>query len=103
MAKQKYDGVVEAVHYKPDGQVDWVRVFERRGAIFSDRIILNRDQFVQRLKAGKKFMVGVRVLQLAGTFEVSGPVKLVDDRNKQVIVSGDIQAEQDCLEGVPRI
>lgn len=103
MAKQKYDGVVEAVHYKPDGQVDWVRVFERRGSIFSDWLILNRDQFVQRLKAGKKFMVGVRVSQLAGTFEVTKPVKLLDGRNKQVLVSGDFQAEQDCLEGVPRI
>ncbi len=103
MAKQKYDGVVEAVHYKPDGQVDWVRVFERRGPIFSDRLILNRDEFIQRLKAGKKFMVGVRISQLAGTFEVSKPVKLVDDRNKQFIIAGDILAEQDCLEGVPKI
>jgi hypothetical protein len=77
MAGPKYDGIVEAVHYKPDGQVDWVRVFERRGPTFSDYLILKRDALVSRLKAGKKFMVGRRVPTMASTFEVSSPVKLV--------------------------
>ena len=32
MANKKYDGVIEAVHYAPDGQVEWVRAYLRRGA-----------------------------------------------------------------------
>jgi hypothetical protein len=40
MAK-KFDGVIEAVRYK-DGQIEVVRTFERRGAAFTDRLMLNR-------------------------------------------------------------
>ena len=103
MAKPKYDGVVEAVRYRPDGQVDWVRVFERRGPTWSDYIILKRDELIQRLKAGKKFFAGKRILQMASTFEVSLPIKLVSDGSQDLLVAGDAQAEKDCLEGVPLI
>jgi hypothetical protein len=101
MAGPKYDGIVEAVHYKPDGQVDWVRVFERRGPTFSDYMILKREDLVNRLKAGKKFMVGRRIPQMASTFDVSSPVKLVTAGGREFLVTGDGQAEQDHLEGVP--
>lgn len=103
MAKNKYDGVVEAVHFQPDGQIDWVRAYERRGPIFSDRVILNRDAFITRLKAGKKFLVGKRIPQLAGTFEVTDPVKLVSAGGREVLRVGDGQADKDSLEGVPVI
>ena len=50
MAK-KFDGVIEAVRYK-NGQIEVVRAFERRGATFTDRIMLKRDEFLKRLKKG---------------------------------------------------
>ena len=43
MAKIKYDGVITAVHFNPDKQVDWVRAFLRCGPQFSDRIMLDRQ------------------------------------------------------------
>ncbi len=101
MAKINYDGVVEAAHFKPDGQLDWVRVYERRGAIFSDRIVLSRDAFARQLKAGKRYMVGERILNLGGVFTVSQPVRLFTQDGKQVIVAGDSQASKDELNGVP--
>ena len=52
MAK-KFDGVIEAVRYK-DGQIDVVRAFERRGAAFSDRIMIDRKELLERLKEGKE-------------------------------------------------
>ena len=103
MANPKFDGVVEAVHYGPDGQVDWVRVFERRGPTWSDRIILKREAFIQRLKAGKKFYAGKRIPQMGGTFEVSVPIKLISNGNLDILAAGDEQAEKDRLEGVPLI
>jgi hypothetical protein len=103
MAKPKYDGVVEAVHYGPDGQVDWVRVFERRGPTWSDRIILKRDDFIQKLKAGKKYFAGQRIPQMAGTFEVTVPVQLIADGGQEILSAGDRKAEKDNLEGVPLI
>ena len=66
MAK-KFDGVIEAVHYK-NGQIEAVRVFERRGATFSDRIMVARKELLERLKNGQKFVVGKRKEFMASPF-----------------------------------
>jgi hypothetical protein len=103
MAKIKYDGVVEAVHFKPDGQIDWVRVYERRGAIFSDRILLCREAFIRQLKSGKRYMVGERILNLGAKFNVTQPVHLFFQDGNQVIVVGNTHANKDEMNGVPII
>lgn len=103
MAKQKFDGVVEAVHYKPDGQVDWVRAYLRRGPTFSDYILLDRQTLIEHLKSGKKYMSGARVPLLASTFEVSEPIRVIQKDSQEILVTGDIQAGQDRLQGVPLI
>ncbi len=101
MPRIKYDGVVEAVHFKPDGKLDWVRVYLRMGAAFTDRVLLRRKDFVEQLKAGKRFMVGERVLNYGGMFNVTTPVHLVERDHNPVIVVGDKQATEDDLAGVP--
>ena len=101
MAKIKYDGVVEAAHFKPDGQLDWVRVYVRHGAVFSDRILMSRGAFIEQLKAGKRFMVGERIINMGGQFNITQPVHLLQNDGKPVIVEGVIKASQDDLPGVP--
>jgi hypothetical protein len=103
MAKAKFDGVIEAVHYKPDGQVDWVRSYLRRGPTFSDRLLIDRQTLIEHLKAGKNYMVGQRVAQFASTFEVSLPVRVVQKDGKDIVVAGDGFSDQDNLPGVPII
>jgi hypothetical protein len=103
MAKINYDGVVEAAHFKPDGQLDWVRVYERHGAVFSDRILLSREAFVEKLKANKRYMAGERIYNMGGKFKVSQRVHLLRQHGKQVIVVGEAQAAQDELVGIPII
>jgi len=103
MAKPKFDGVVEAVHYKNDGQIDWVRAYERRGSVFSDYILIPREKLIARLKAGDIFFAGRRIPQMAGTFEVSRRLQLVTMDGRERIVIGDQQVEHDYLEGVPVI
>jgi len=99
MAK-KFDGVIEAVRYK-NGQIEVVRAFERRGAAFTDRIMLKRDEFLERLKKGKRYFVGQRKEFLAGTFEVQEkPVQIVD-RNGREIISTRAEADQDELDQAP--
>lgn len=99
MAK-KFDGVVEAVHYK-DGQIEVVRVFERRGSAFTDRLMLNRQEFLDRLKKGRKYFVGKRKEFLAGTFEVQDKPVQVVERNGQQVISTRSGAEHDELEQAP--
>ena len=101
MAKVNYDGVVEAVRYTPEGRIDWVRTFLRRGPTFSDYIILDRQALIEQIKSGKKFMVGRRLPYLAGTFEVSDPVQVVQKNGKELLVAGEPHSERDHLEGVP--
>jgi hypothetical protein len=98
MAK-KVDGVIEAVRYK-DGQIEEVRAFERRGAVFSDRILIPRAKLLERLKDGKQFVVGQRKEFFAGTFETGKPVRVVGPGSGEFISTrGD--AECDELEQAP--
>jgi hypothetical protein len=98
MAK-KFDGVIEAVRYR-DGQIEEVRAFERRGAAFSDRIMIPRQELLERLKDGRRFVVGQRKQFLAGTFETGKPVQVVS-RGGRELISTRSDAERDELEQAP--
>ena len=101
MAKQKIDGVIEAVHYRPDGQVDWVRVYLRRGSAWSDRLILTRADLIKAIKAGKKMMIGQRVEFMAGTFDVSAPVSITGRDGQEFLSTSTTVSDRDQLEGAP--
>jgi hypothetical protein len=101
MAQTKYDGIIQAVHYDEQGQVEWVRAFLRRGPTWSDYMILDRENLINQIKSGKRFAAGKRIPQLASTFEIASPVNLSQVNGQEVLVTGDIQAKQDRLEGVP--
>ena len=99
MAK-KFDGVIEAVRYK-NGQITVVRAFERRGSAFSDRILLDRKEFLDQLKKGRKYVIGKRKEFLAGTFEVQDkPVQVLQQDGREII-STRPDAEHDELEQAP--
>jgi hypothetical protein len=100
MAKAKFDSIVEAVRYHPDGKVEWVRAYVRRGQTFSDIVLLDRQTLVEQLKSGKRIMAGRRVPLLASTFEVFKPLHLLQ---QDILVTGDMTAHKDCLDGVPVI
>ena len=98
MAK-KFDGVIEAVHYK-NGQIVTVRAYERRGAAFSDRVLIDRKDLLERIKNGKQFVVGARKEFWAGTFEGAKTVQVVTRDGKELIVTRS-GAEHDELESAP--
>jgi hypothetical protein len=101
MAPKKFDGLVEVVRYLPSGLIDRVRVYERRGPTYTDLMLLNRAEFLDRLKDGKKFVTGRRVPMLSSTFEVDGPVKLVKTSGGEFITAGDAGDSRDDLKGTP--
>ena len=96
MAKIKFDGLIETVRYAPDGKIDLVRAYERRGATFSDHILIKRAQLVERLQKGEKFVTGQRVEFMGSTFESAKSVHL----NENVISTGNA-GNHDLLEDVP--
>ncbi len=102
MIKQKkYDGVIEAVHYAPDGQIDWVRAYERKGFVFTDWMKLDRATLVDRLKGGARFHAGQRKTRMGNDFEITVAIRLVGKEGSEVIVAGDSKGDVDHLEGVP--
>jgi hypothetical protein len=100
MAQPKVDGVIEAAQFSPDGDLLWVRVYERRGPTFSDRVLINRQELVRRIKAGKKFCVGQRKEFLASTFELSQPVGIFQHNGQDFLAAGAERPGYDSLEGV---
>jgi len=98
MAK-KFDGVIEAVRYK-NGQIVTVRAYERRGATFSDHVLIDRRDLLERVKSGKQFVTGSRKELMASTFEQGKPVKVVSRDGKEYISTRD-GADHDELELVP--
>ncbi len=101
MAGKKFDGVIEAVRYAQDGKISTVRVYERRGAIFTDRLLLTRQALIEELKSGKVYVTGHREEFLAGTFDVSGRVRLLKTDGKEYVVGGNEATAGDRLPGVP--
>lgn len=95
----KVDGVIEAVRYK-GGKIDVVRAYERRGAIFSDWILLDRKELIDRLKKGRRFVTGQRKEFWASTFEVGKPVKVIGGDDKMVVTTRP-DLDHDELESVP--
>ena len=99
MAK-KFDGVIEAVRYK-NGRIEVVRAFERRGATFSDRVMLDRKEFLERLKKGKKYVIGKRKEFMASTFDIQDKPVQVLERDGKEIISTRPEADHDELEQAP--
>jgi hypothetical protein len=98
MAKQ-IDGVIESVRYK-NGQIVAVRAYERRGATYSDRLLIDRKTLLERLQKGLQFVSGSRQDLMASTFTLAKPILLIkaDERDH---ISTSENATRDELENVP--
>jgi hypothetical protein len=102
-AQRKADGVVNAAHFDSEGNLLWVRAFERRGPTWSDLVLLDRRSLVQRLEAGKRFYVGSRRDYNASEFEIGERINLKGKKKERVLVVGKGSSDKDLLEGLPPI
>ena len=103
MARPKYDGVIEAVHYLPDGKVDWARTYLRRGPTFSDYILLDRQALIEHIHAGKKFYIGERIPLQGGSFKVFDQVKVIKKNGQEYLVTQEGDSKRDYLANAPII
>ena len=100
MAKNKFDGVIEAVRYAADGKISVVRAYQRRGTAFSDRVLLDRATLLEQLKLGKKFFTGQRKEYWAGTFDLGKPVERLSANGAEFVGTGG-KPDRDWLENTP--
>jgi hypothetical protein len=103
MAQPKMDGVIEAVRYTPEGQIDLVRMYQRRGAAFSDCVLVSRPELIAQLKNRKKVYIGQRQQYLAGTFTLGLALRLVGRAGREVVTASATRSSTlvDSLTGVP--
>jgi hypothetical protein len=104
MAK-KADGVIEAGHLSKDGELLWVRAYERRGPTWSDVVLLDRNSLIQRLRDGKRFFTGRRHEFNASEFTLRNPVLLIGKKNQaQYLSFSESQnTDGDNLKALPRL
>ena len=96
MARKTIDGVIEAVRYSPDGAISVVRTYQRRGAVWSDHILLGRTELIDQLVKGKRFVTGKRKELLGSEFDTGLAVRWI---NEHVVTEGK-SAQRDLLAGV---
>jgi hypothetical protein len=96
MARIINDGVIEAVRYSADGNISLVRTYQRRGAIWSDHVLLGRRELVDQLVKGKHFVTGKRKEHLGSEFDTGLTVRWI---NEHVVTEGK-SAQRDLLAGV---
>ena len=96
---KKIDGVIEAVRYK-NGQITMVRAYERRGATFSDCVLLDRKALLDRLQKGRQFVIGSREELLASTFKVGRSVMILKQDEHEWLATH-AKATRDELEETP--
>lgn len=101
MMAKKIDGVVEAVQYTSLGLIARVRLYERRGPAFSDHILLDRSQLLQRLKDHKNIVTGQRQPALGGTFTTGPALTLIESHGSTFIATGSGAQNRDHLDQVP--
>lgn len=99
--KKPYDGVVVAVQYSSQGEIEWVRAFERHGFVFTDRLTMKRSELVERLQDGKRFKTGERLIYQGNDFEIIEDIQLIENNGDNVIVAGQNSSEQDSLGNLP--
>ncbi|MBE3068145.1 MAG: hypothetical protein IMZ73_12095 [Chloroflexi bacterium] len=97
MSRKKLDGVIEAVHYTTGGKIAVVRAYERHGVVWSDHVLLERKELSERLKQGKRFVVGERKIYFGSIFETGTAVHQIEGN---IITEGQTSS-RDHLTGVP--
>ena len=97
MTSRKVDGIIEAVRYTPGGKIAVVRVYERHGVVWSDHILIGRQELSERLRDGKRFVIGERKTYLGSMFNTGDTVCQLQD----FIVTEGQAGARDFLNGVP--
>jgi len=97
MANKKLDGIIEAVRCTVEGKIALVRVYERRGSVWSDHVLLDRKELTEQLKKGKHFVIGERKILLGGVFDTG---HAICEMKGAIMIEGQTTAH-DLLTGVP--
>ncbi len=99
-ASRKLDVVLVAARYGEDGdRLNLARGYERRGFVWGDLVLLDRQALIERLNAKKRVVTGIPG-ELPGDFEVIAEVYLTMEGEMGSIVADGHPTGRDDL-GLP--
>jgi hypothetical protein len=91
-ATRKADIVLVAARYSPaDGRVVLAQGFERRGPIWSDRVLFDRQTLVEAVRRGKRVYAARRTVD-AHDFELLAPLQLEGINGDMLLRAGETGA-----------
>ena len=70
---------------------------------FPDRLLLEREALVERLRDGKRFKTGERVTYHGNDFQINEDIRLVETDGGSIILAGDRSSHQDSLGDLPNL
>ena len=103
MKRNKADLIIEAVHRKHNGQIDFVRAYQKRGATYSDCVLVKRQKLLEMLAKGNQVVTGERIPFLGTIFSDQKTVGLLTINNKQTIATTGSTVSQKELADTPLI
>ena len=97
---RKLDVIVVAVRYKgSQDRISEVRGHERRGFVWGDQVLLDREALMERVRANKRVVTGRRAT-LEGDFEIFAPIRVITHNQHEILVAEGCAGEGDNL-GLP--
>jgi hypothetical protein len=95
-AAKRLDIVVVAARYDPQGKLTVAQGFERRGQVWSDLILVDRDTLIRKLRSRWRVAVAVPA-PVPGDFEIVARVRLERKNGVETLASNSAHADQDHL------
>jgi hypothetical protein len=80
-ARKDYEFIVIAARYQEGDHsleisLEIAQVYQRRGPIWGDVVMLNRKEIIERIEEGDRGVIG-RIAEIEGDFEVFGELRVV--------------------------
>ena len=95
-AAKRLDIVVVAARFDPQGKLTVAQGFERRGQVWSDLILVDRDTLIRNLRSRRRVAVAVPT-PVPGDFEIVARVHLERKNGVETLASNSAHADQDHL------
>jgi hypothetical protein len=100
ITRKPVDVVLVAARYEgSSSRISLTQAYERRGPIWSDLLLLDREQLIARLRSKKRVFTG-RARDMSGDFDVSSAVRLLEAAGASVVRANGRDAPGDDL-GLP--
>lgn len=98
-ASRKLDIVLVAARYGDDGMLKFAKGYERRGDVWTDIRIFDREALIEKVRSGAKVVTGDAV-KIPGNYEPQGRVRVEGPDGGAYLVANGSSSEKDDL-GLP--